>query len=120
LRSVEIALWTFVISSGLGQFSDGEVSLAMLALSLFVPLLFIPVDRRLNSWYITLKARNAAISSQINNHVPPARFPLYDPTMIFVEWEPPSGYRDPNYIIFYGLQLGLSVIIIGFSAHQCA
>jgi hypothetical protein len=114
IRSVEVTIWIFALSAGLGQFANGKMSIALLLLGLALPLFFVPIDRRLNHWYLFLRTRTNAISRQINDDSSRSKnFPLFDPSLQFTHVMKPALWRfDWNVLLFYGAQCLVSAGVV--------
>ena len=110
IRSVDVTVWVFTLSAGLGQFANGRVSVALILLGLLLPLFFVPIDRRYHRYYLVLRTRAEAIAKQINDDSSrPEKFPLFDPLLQFTAGEKPGvRWKDRNVLLFYGAQCLIS------------
>ena len=68
VRGLSLTLWTAAFTVGVGNFSiDKQPIIALLAMTAFLPLLFLFVDAKNNQWYRRLSERESEIQKFLND-----------------------------------------------------
>lgn len=77
VRGLSLTLWTAAFTVGVGNFSiDKQPIIALLAMTAFLPLLFLFVDAKNNQWYRRLSERELEIQKFLND--PEYKLPATD------------------------------------------
>lgn len=77
VRGLSLTLWTAAFTVGVGNFSiDKQPIIALLAMTAFLPLLFLFVDAKNNQWYRRLSERESEIQKFLND--PEYKLPATD------------------------------------------